>query len=236
MKSRTLTLILLLVVFGTQLLIAQKTENRKLSAFTEISLKIGANVHLSQGNEQTVEVKGKESTLQKLITEVRDRKLIIRYPTESFFSAKWNPGAVDVFITIPQIDGLDVVGSGSIIAEDKIETRILDLKVSGSGDIRIGNLKAEKVSSLLSGSGGLFLIAKEPASEFKALLSGSGNVKAAGFVANDVNVKIGGSGSCWVTAAKSLVVRILGSGSVFYHGNPAVDSSILGSGQIKKEE
>lgn len=236
MKTRTLTLILLLVIFGTQSLIAQKTENRKLSAFTEISLKIGANVHLSQGNDQTVEVKGKESTLQKLITEVRDRKLIIRYPTESFFSAKWNPGAVDVFITIPQIDGLDVVGSGSIIAEDKIETRILDLKVSGSGDIRIGNLKAEKVSSLLSGSGGLFLTAKEPASEFKALLSGSGNVKAAGFVANDVNVKIGGSGSCWVTAAKSLVVRILGSGSVFYRGNPAVDSSILGSGQIKKEE
>ena len=236
MKSRIITLIFLFVLSGTQLIYAQKTENRKLSAFTEISLRIDANVHLLQGNDQSVEVKGKESTLEKLITEVKDRKLVIRYPTESLFSSKWNPGAVDIFFTIPQIDGLAVMGSGSILSDEKIESRILDLTVSGSGDIRIGNLKAEKVSSLLSGSGSLYLTGQPAASEFKCTLSGSGNVKAAGFSANDVNIKIGGSGSCWVTASKNLVVRIVGSGSVYYHGNPAVDSNILGSGQIKKEE
>ena len=236
MKTKTATLIILLFILGTQFIFAQKTEARKLSAFTEISLRIGANIHLSQGNEQTVEVKGAENTLAKLITEVKDRKLVIRYPTESFFSSKWNPGPVDILITIPQIDGLAIVGSGSIIAEDKIESRILDITVSGSGDIKIGNLKAEKVSSILSGSGSLYITGQPAASEFKCALSGSGNVKAVGFSANDVNVKIGGSGSCWVTATKNLVVRIMGSGSVYYKGNPAVDSSILGSGQIKKEE
>src|SRR5512135_2168334 len=148
MKLKIATLIILFLIIGTYFLYAQKSEQRKLSAFTEISLKIGANVHLSQGNDQLVEVKGKESTLEKLITEVKDRKLVIKYPTETAFSSKWNPGQVDLFITIPQIDGLAVSGSGSIIAEDKIESRILDLSVSGSGDIRIGILKAEKVSSL----------------------------------------------------------------------------------------
>ena len=235
MKSKITALVFLLAILGTQLLFGQKAETRKLSAFTEISLRIGANVHLIQGNDQTVEVKGTESTLAKLITDVKDRKLVIRYPTESFLS-KWNPGPVDIFITIPQIDALDVLGSGSILADDQIESRILELRVSGSGDIRIGKLKAEKVSSLLSGSGSLYIGGKETASEFKTTLSGSGNVKAAGFSADNVNVKIGGSGSCWVTAAKKLVVRIVGSGSVIYHGNPAVDSNILGSGQIKKEE
>jgi len=182
-----------------------------------------------------VEAKGKESTLEKLITEVKDRKLVIRYPTETIFSSKWNPGPVDLFITIPQIDALAVSGSGSIIADDKIESRILDLSVNGSGDIRIGILKAEKVSTILSGSGSLYLSGQETASEFKGILSGSGNVKAKDFSANDVNIKISGSGSCWVTATKNLVVRIMGSGSVFYEGNPAVDSSILGSGQVKKD-
>ena len=218
------------------MLFAQKTEQRKLSAFTEVSLRISADVHISQGNEQAVEVKGKESTLEKLIIEVKDRKLIIRYSTDSFFNNKWNPGPVEIYITIPQIDGLAVSGSGSILADDKIESRIIDLTVSGSGDIRIKNLKAEKVSSLLSGSGSLYIGGQETTSEFKTTLSGSGNVKAGSFSANNVNIKIGGSGSCWVTASKMLVVRIVGSGSVFYHGNPAVDSNILGSGQIKKEE
>jgi hypothetical protein len=235
MKSRLAALIPLFLLTVTPLLHAQKSEQRKLSAFTEISLKIGANVHLSQGNNQIVEVKGKESTLEKLITEVKDRKLVIRYPTETVFSSKWNPGPVDLFITIPQIDGLAVSGSGSIIADDKIESRILDLSVNGSGDIRIGTLKAEKVSTLLSGSGSLYLSGQEAASEFKGILSGSGNVKAKEFSANDVNIKISGSGSCWVTATKNLVVRIMGSGSVFYQGNPAIDSSILGSGQVKKD-
>jgi hypothetical protein len=236
MNSRTFTLLILLILAGTQFLYAQKVEQRKLSAFTEISLKIGANVHLSQGKDQMVEVKGQESTLEKLITEVKDRKLIIRYPTETLFSNKWNPGQVDLFITIPQIDGLSVSGSGSIIAEDKIESRILDLSVSGSGDISIGILKAEKVSSLVSGSGSLFLTGQEPASEFKGVLLGSGNIKAKEFSANNVNIKISGSGSCWLTAIKNLVVWIAGSGSVYYKGNPAIDSTILGSGQVKKED
>jgi hypothetical protein len=235
MNSRTVTLFILLAIAGTQFLYAQKTEQRKLSAFTEISLKIGANVHLSQGIDQIVEVKGKESTLEKLITEVKDRKLVIRYPTETVFSSKWNPGPVDLYITIPQIDGLAVSGSGSIIAEDKIESRILDLSVNGSGDIRIGILKAEKVTTVLSGSGSLFVKGQETAAEFKGVLQGSGNIKAKEFSSNDVNIQIYGSGSCWVTATKNLVVRITGSGSVHYNGNPAIDSSILGSGQLKKE-
>jgi hypothetical protein len=235
MYSKTFTCLILLIMAGTQVLYAQKTEQRKLSAFTEISMKIGANVHLSQGNDQIVEVKGEEGTLKKLITEVKDRKLIIRYPTESFFNSKWNPGRVDLFITIPEIDGLSIIGSGSIIADNKIESRILDLSLNGSGDIRIENLKAEKVTSLLSGSGNLYLTGQQTAAEFNSTLSGSGNVKATGFPANDVNVKISGSGSCWVNSTRNLIVRILGSGSVYYKGNPAIDSSILGSGQVKKD-
>ncbi len=235
MQSKKITFLILLVIAGTQLLYAQKTEQRKLSAFTEISLRIGANVHLSQGKDQIVEVKGDEATLNKLITEVKNRKLIIRYPTETIFSSKWNPGKVDLFVTIPQIDGLAVVGSGSITAKDKIESRILDLSLSGSGDIRLENLKAEKVKSLISGSGDLYLTGQQTAAEFNSSLSGSGNVKATGFPANDVDIKISGSGSCWVKPERNLIVRILGSGSVYYKGNPAIDSSILGPGQVKKD-
>ena len=136
MKSRLITLIVLLVVAGTQLLIAQTSQKREVSAFTEISLRIGANVHLKQGETQSVEVKGKETTLEKLIIEVKDRKLVIRYPNEAWFR-KWSPGPVDVYVTMPQIDGLAITGSGSIVSDGKIESRILDMTVSGSGDIKL---------------------------------------------------------------------------------------------------
>ena len=234
MKSRFIALITILIFAGTQLLVAQTTQKREVSAFTEISLRIGAKVHLKQGNVQSVEVKGKETTLEKLITEVNGRSLVIRYPNDSWFS-KWNPGSVDVYVTMPQIDGLAISGSGSIVSDGIIESRILDVTISGSGDIKLDNLKAEKVSATISGSGNIHLFGKQNAAELKAVISGSGNVKAIEFPADNVDVKIVGSGNCWVNSTKNLVVKLAGSGNIVYRGNPSIDSSIAGSGKVKEE-
>lgn len=234
MKSRFISLVTILIFAGTQLLVAQTSQKREVSAFTEISLRIGANVHLKQGNTQAIEVSGKDATLEKLITEVNDRKLVIRYPNEAWFS-KWNPGPVDIYITIPQIDGLAISGSGTIVSDGKIESRILDLTISGSGDIKLSDLKGEKVSATISGSGNIHLWGKQNVAELNATISGSGNVKAIEFPADNVDVKISGSGNCWVNSVKNLVVRLAGSGNVVYRGNPSIDSSVTGSGKVKGE-
>ncbi|MEI6143565.1 MAG: head GIN domain-containing protein [Mariniphaga sp.] len=234
MKSRITTLFVLLLFTCFQLTIAQTSQKRDVSAFSEISLRISANVHLQQGGNQSVEVKGKEETLKKLITEVNDRKLVIRFPNETFFN-KWNPGTIDIYITVPQIDGLSVSGSGSITSEGKIESRILDLAISGSGDIKLGDLKAEKVSSALSGSGNIHLSGSQNAVNLKIAISGSGNVKGIDFPADNVDIKISGSGNCWINSIKKLTVRLAGSGNVVYRGNPSIDSNIAGSGKVKEE-
>ena len=230
MKTSLNAFIFTILISVSQLVFAQKTEERNVSAFTEIQLRISAKVHLVQGADQSVKITAVEGALERIITEVKNRKLIIR---TSAFTGSGLPGSVEIYVTTPQIDGLDVLGSGSIFS-DFIRTRIIDLRISGSGDILIKNLEAEKVSSVLSGSGNLELAGKKPAAEFKTVLSGSGNIKAAGFTANDANIKIVGSGNCWITAEKNLIGRIGGSGNIYYRGNPAIDSSIAGSGGIKE--
>jgi hypothetical protein len=236
MKSRLITLVAILVITGTLTLVAQTTsQKREVSAFTEISLRIGANVHLKQGEPQSVEVKGNESTLAKLTTEVSDRKLVIKYPNDTWFK-KWNPGTVDIYITMPQVDALVISGSGSIVSEGKIESRILDATISGSGDIKLADLKAEKVSATLSGSGNIHLFGKQNASELKVTISGSGNVRAIEFPADNVDVKISGSGNSWVNAVKKLEVKLAGSGNVTYRGNPSIDSTVAGSGKVREDK
>lgn len=224
----------IVLLAGSQQIIAQTSQKRNVSAFTEISLKIDANVHLKQGDLQSVEVKGAESTLNRLITDVKDRTLVIKYPSDTWFS-NWNPGKVDIYVTMPQIDDLTVSGSGSIVSEERIESRILSLLVSGSGNLKITDLKAEKVTVTLSGSGNVHLSGEGSADEFKVSISGSGNVKAFDLPANKVDVKISGSGNCHVTANKNLVAKLAGSGNVIYRGDPLVDTTILGSGNVKKE-
>jgi hypothetical protein len=235
MKSRLITFVAVLLIATAQLLVAQTSQKREVTAFTEISLRIGANVYLKQGEPQSVEVKCSATTMAKLITEVSDRKLVIKYPTDAWFS-KWNPGPVDIYVTMPQIDALLISGSGSIFSDGRIESRILDATISGSGDIKLADLKAEKVSATLSGSGNIHLFGKQNATELKATISGSGNVKAIEFPADNVDVKISGSGNCWVNCTKNLEVKLAGSGNVSYRGNPSVNSSIAGSGKVKEDK
>lgn len=240
MRTKSITFIALLVITGTQLLFAQKFEKRTLPTFSEISLRTSATIHLSQADDQSVELNGKEDALDKLITEVKDGKLIIRYP-EKYKNNLWNQMRgdkhVDINITMSQIDGLALESSGSIFADDKIDTKNLDLWLTGTGNLRIGKLNAEKVSANLSGTGNLYLTGGQHAvSEFISNISGTGSVKALALEANDVNVDIGGTGNCWITANKKLVVRIGGTGNVHYQGNPVIDSNIGGTGRLKAEK
>lgn len=234
MKNLRTLLLVLLFVSTVQILLAQKTVKYDLPAFTEIALKNDAKLILKQDTIQSVTVRAKDETISKMVVEVGNRKLTIRYPSNAWFDSKWVPGEVIVTVTMPQIDGLSQSGSGSIIAEEPVSSRILDLYVGGSGSIQLNKLKAEKITAILSGSGHLQLKGEGVASEFKMTVSGSGGVKASELKAKKVNVLLSGSGSCSVYAMDNLTCKIAGSGSVTYLGNPAIESTILGSGTVKE--
>jgi hypothetical protein len=187
-------------------------EVREVATFSEISLKVDAKLYLKQGDEQSVKIVAKESVLEKLITEVKGRKLTIRFPNTTMLQ-NFNPGKIEIYVTVPEINVLTVSGSGDLVAEE-LSSRILELSVSGSADIVIKD-------------GGV-------ADELSSTISGSGSVKAEGFEAKDVSVRISGSGSCFITSNGSIKARISGSGSVNYKGNPSIDSSVAGSGKVKE--
>lgn len=220
-----------ILIFGKTL---AQDENRNVPSFSEISLRVPGVLHLEQGPQQQVTIVAKSSTREEIITEVKDRKLIIRFPGKNYLMKTFNPGKIEIFVTVPEIDGLSVSGSGDIVVSDKIETRILDLVVSGSGDIQIEHLNAERVKANISGSGDILIGEGGIAQDMGVTVSGSGNIKAEGFEARDIMVTIAGSGNCHVFTNGSLKARIAGSGNVYYHGNPTIDSSVAGSGSVKK--
>jgi hypothetical protein len=235
MKTKTFLAILVLVsvFFANQA--KAENEQRNVPSFSEISLRISGTVHLIQGNKQSVEIVAKSSTLADIITEVKDRQLIIRFPARNIFTQNFNPGKIDIYITVPEVQGLFLSGSGDIIAQEKISSRIIDLTVSGSGNIVLDELDAERVKANVSGSGDIRINNGGVADELNVTISGSGNVRAEGFEAQNVDVRIAGSGNCSVTANGSLKARIAGSGSVYYGGNPSIDTSVAGSGRVSKK-
>jgi len=233
MKTKLAATLILFAFILIGIQVQAEEQTRKVDPFTEISLRIGAKVHLEQGAKQNLEIVAKASTLDEIVTEVKDGKLIIRFPNKDFFWKTFQPGEITIYITTPEINGLGISGSGDIIAENEIKTKILDLAVSGSGNIKLSELSAERVKTAISGSGDIVLAGKAAAQDLSVAISGSGNFKGLNFSADDVSIKIAGSGNVDVEANKNLFVRLAGSGNVTYKGNPMIDQSIAGSGKVR---
>jgi len=119
MKTKLATAFIFLSFLVTSFSSVAEEQNRKVDPFTEISLRIGATVHLEQGAKQNLEIVAKPSTLDEIITEVKDGKLIIRFPNKNYVWTTFQPGDITIYITTPEINGLGISGSGDIIAEDE---------------------------------------------------------------------------------------------------------------------
>lgn len=208
-------------------------EKRDVATFSEISLRVPGKLYLEQGSPQSVRIVAKQSTLDEIITEVKGRKLAIRFPNKNIFQRNFNPGKIEIYITVPEVDALAVSGSGDILA-DELESRILELAISGSGNISIEELESDRVKASISGSGNVRIDDGGVADELNIAISGSGNFKSNGFEADEVTVNTSGSGNCNVISNGAIKARIAGSGNVYYKGNASIDASVAGSGKVKK--
>lgn len=233
MKTKVLLLSLMLLGIFTVSSVRAEEGNRKVETFSEIALNVPAKLYLKQGDKQSVRIVAKSSTLEDIITEVKGRRLTIRFPNKNMFKRNFNPGKIEIYITVPEVGALGVSGSGDIVVED-LKARILEMAVSGSGNIDIEDLDSKKVKASISGSGNISIGKGGVAEELGVSISGSGNFNGKGFEADAVSVHTSGSGNCSVLSNGSVTARVAGSGNIYYGGNPSIDSSVAGSGKVKK--
>lgn len=225
-RKPILSVILILI---TVLAYSQNREERKVSSFSGISLSIAADLYLSQGSPQQVILQASEEDLAKIKTEVKNEHLNIK--CDSYRSRVRN---VEIWITTPDIEELHLSGSGKIIAETSIQSEEMEMRVSGSGRIKIAELEADELGASISGSGSIHL--EGTADEMEVNISGSGSMMAEGLQVDECDVKISGSGSCQVDATGELNAAISGSGRVTYFSDPQIDASVSGSGKIRRGE
>ncbi|MBN2273668.1 MAG: DUF2807 domain-containing protein [Bacteroidales bacterium] len=204
-------------------------ETRQVDQFSSISLAISANVYLTQGSVQKIEIEGDKNSLAEIETVVTGDLLKIK--TKSRIGG--NLGKVNLYITVPEINGLNVAGSGDIMAKSVIKTDEMDMSVSGSGSIHLTELSVHEVSTTITGSGNIDIESGQAQSELDVVITGSGSFSGEGFSADEANVTITGSGNAKVWAVKELGTNITGSGSVSYKGNPLVNAISTGSGKTR---
>jgi len=204
------------------------TEEREVSAFNKIHLKGSGKVFLTPGEKQTLVIKTDDNIMPLIETDVSGNKLSI-----SDGNHHLRPTSFEVYITLENLEGVRISGSGDIIGTGRFVTDTFYAEISGSGDVDL-EVETSKLASKISGSGAIRLAGK--AQDYTVSISGSGEINAFDVQAETVSVKISGSGDCRVHAAESLDAKISGSGDVYYKGRPRINTKISGSGSLKSRD
>jgi len=226
MKKAAFIFIMLAMVVSVA---AQKKETRKVDNFTGISFGVAGDLILTQGQEYSVVIEGDADYLEEIETFERNGSLVIRKDNWMFGTNK----KVTVYVTMPEVESLNVSGSGHLVAEGAVKAEEIELNVSGSGRLSLENLTAEEVDCSISGSGNIYLDGTG-AKECGLSISGSGRFDGNEFEIGEMTVSISGSGSCKCFVVKDLEARVSGSGDIYYNGSPRIDARVSGSGKVRK--
>jgi hypothetical protein len=203
-------------------------ETRDLKGFTKVSFGVSGNMYISIGAEFKVVLEGEKSTLDEIITEVSGGRLTVKKENWRFN----NNEKITVYITMPEISGLGVSGSGRAEIKDAVKTDNLSLSVSGSGKLFTNDIAVNNMKAGISGSGDI-IVGGGNAASGDISISGSGNYTGENLKIGSVVISISGSGNCATNVTESLKASVSGSGNVTYAGNPKVDARVSGSGKIR---
>jgi len=109
----------------------------------------------------------------------------------------------------------------------------LDLNVSGSANMVINELQADKLECSINGSGTINL-KKGDAKEGAYSITSSGEIMAFGVAVPELSCKMTGNGSMEVHATNNLKANIVGKGKIRYKGPTAVQQKVLGKGSVEE--
>jgi hypothetical protein len=192
---------------------AVRTETRPLGAFDSISMLGAARLDITVGPAQSVVVEGRERSVGRVTTEVRDNTLYIETRRKDWF-----------------------VSSGSRRLTLKIAVpRLAALRLEGGNDVRLTGFDGG--SSSINATGAAHIEADGRLDKLNVHMSGAGHADLSRLSANVANVTVDGVGSVIVHPQESLDATMNGVGAILYTGNPRrVNTRMNGLGTIGQRE
>lgn len=246
-----------LILFSAVLLVtsvasAQQTETRNVNAFSKLEIGGSFNTVLRQGNETSVKIIAENIDTKKILTETNGSTLKISLVKGIYHNIK-----IKLEITYKSLEAIHRSGSGNLTCESDLSSAGdfelsssgsgniaikgtitgtgISVTRSGSGNMKLAGVKADRIQMIFSGSGN-FEVNDGSAKTQTIRLSGSGNVSAYGLKTETCSAAVSGSGDIKVSVSNTIEASISGSGNIGYRGSAQVKKiAVHGSGRINKE-
>ncbi len=195
-----------------------------LEDFTGVDLGLAGDVYITKGSDFSIVVEAQQEVLNHLNHDIRSGIWEISLDKNLHRYEK-----VMVYITMPELDYLNLSGAGEIISTDNWTSDVFTVRIPGSGNIEL-DITANQLNCNISGAGDLQLSGEAKYHQIK--VSGVSNIKAYELQSEQVNSNVTGSANEELSVSQKLEVSISGSANIYYKGSPSVKVTKSGSGKV----
>lgn len=205
-------------------------KNYPVQAFDEIKIDGVFNVHLTQGNTESVRLSIDDNLLPYIIVKNEGNQLVVKWDKDKHNSI--NNVKSDLYITFKNIDELNLNTVGKLNTTNTLTLKAFKIDVNSVGETNL-NLNCQNLEIDHNGVGSVVLEGHAGHADIEC--SGVGGLKAFDLTVDFLNLKCSGVGGAEVTAEKEISVSASGVGGVRYQGNAkTVQLNASGIGRVKK--
>ncbi|MEY3645270.1 MAG: hypothetical protein RLZZ207_1968 [Bacteroidota bacterium] len=226
---------LLLLLFSCESSNSYSSENeiqekKALSGVTRLQLDGVFNLTLTQSDEESIEVEGPSSLIDKLIIDQEGDLLLLKM--EKIGGFNFNQGDFKIRISLKDLKELNYDGVGNVKTNGLFKVGDLKLGGNGVGNIEL-ELEAKEIDADLDMVGNINLRGNAYRAIFKN--NGVGNLDASQLIVENMEVNSSGIGKVEIYCEGDLSLVVDGIGKVSYSGNPRIlKKEVSGIGKVEE--
>ena len=205
-------------------------EKKALSGVTRLQLDGVFNLTLTQSDEESIEVEGPSSLIDKLIIDQEGDLLLLKM--EKIGGFNFNQGDFKIRISLKDLKELNYDGVGNVKTNGLFKVGDLKLGGNGVGNIEL-ELEAKEIDADLDMVGNINLRGNAYRAIFKN--NGVGNLDASQLIVEKMEVNSSGIGKVEIYCEGDLSLVVDGIGKVSYSGNPRIlKKEVSGIGKVEE--
>lgn len=188
-------------------------QNRNLSDFYKIHVEDGIDVHILQGEKESVTVKADDNLADYIQTEVENGTLFISSNARNI----WRNKAFDVYVTIKNLEAISATDGSDVYGLGLLELDDLLIKCSSGSDLEM-EIHANTLHCNLRGGSDVKL--KGKVQTLIAKTTGGSDLLAKRLDTNKCEIEARGGSDAWVSVHEELDAQAFGASDIHYYGSP----------------
>lgn len=189
------------------------SKNVTLNAdFAAISVPSIIDVIVTQDSANSVKLEGSDNLLKYCDINVSKNTLNISMSKEGD-KISFKKFDVKAYVTVKNLNIIQIAGTGDVDVKGSLNTSILNLNITGTGDITIPSLKADDFKVTIAGTGDVKV--KGSCNKVSFAVSGTGDIKAALTNIQTLGASVSGTGDIELTGdAQTATYSVSGTGDI----------------------